>query len=380
MLGKRYPLFSIFGFRIGFDLSWLVLAAIVIWTLSDSVLPQVLPNRQAYLYYLIAATAAAGLFASIIFHEMAHALVARWYGIRTNAITLFVFGGVAELEDEPRTPGAEFLIAIAGPISSYVLAGALYLALIGFDAALTEESYTLLTYLMVINLMLATFNLIPAFPLDGGRMLRALIWWLRGSPAKATGIAAILGMVLGGAMMAWGGFDAVRTGTFGAFWQVLIGYFIILAARDARRQAEMLEILGEATVERLMNPPPGAIPGDTPVREIVAHRELADSSAYFPVIDAGGQLIGVVRPSALAALAATSLDEPVRRFAQPLPADARLTPDQTARAALTQLRRGGGAPALVVAPDGRVVGWLGAREVLNYLDKRREEARMGSRP
>lgn len=376
MLGKRYPLFSIFGFRVGFDLSWLVLAAIVIWTLSDSVLPQVLPGRPPTIYYLIAGTAAAGLFASIIFHEMAHALVARWFGIRTNAITLFVFGGVAELEDEPRTPGSEFLIAVAGPISSYILAGALYLLLIGFDAALTEESYTLLSYLMVINLMLATFNLIPAFPLDGGRMLRALLWWLKGSPSQATGIAAILGMVLGGALMAWGAYDALYSGTFGAFWQVLIGYFIIIAARDARTQAQMLEILGGVTVQQLMNPPPGAIPGDMPVREIVGHAQLAGTDAHLPVADAG-QLIGMVQPSALAALQGAALDEPVRRFAQPLAADARLAPDQTARAALTQLRRRGGAPALVIAADGRILGWLGAGDVFSYLQKRRQEGKAG---
>jgi hypothetical protein len=205
-------------------------------------------------------------------------------------------------------------------------------------------------------------------------MLRALLWWLKGSPAQATGIAAILGMVLGGALMAWGAYDALMSGAFGAFWQVLIGYFIILAARDARSQAEMLEILGGVTVERLMNPPPRAIPGDIPVREIVGHAELAETDAYLPVADAG-QLIGVVQPSALGALQGAALDEPVRRFAQPFPADARLAPGQNARSALTQLRRRGGAPALVVAPDGRIVGWLGPREVLSYLDKRRQESK-----
>lgn len=377
MFGKRYPLFTIFGFRVGFDLSWLVLAAIVVWTLAETVLPQVLPGRPVYLFYLIAGAAAAGLFASIIFHEMAHALVARGYGIRTNAITLFVFGGVAELEDEPHTPGAEFMIAVAGPISSYLLAGAFHLARLGFDTALSDESYTLLTYLMVINLMLATFNLIPAFPLDGGRMLRALIWWLRGSPDKATGIAATLGMVLGVALMAYGGYGIISDGSFGAAWEVLIGYFIVLAARDARSQAEALAILGGVTVGELMKPPPGALPGHLPVREIVAHPELRENGAYFPVAEAG-QLIGVVQPSALAALEGAALDEPVRRFARPLPADATLTPDQTGRTALARLRRWRAGPALVIAGDGRIVGWLGPAELFGYLDRQRQERKAGA--
>lgn len=184
MLGKRYPLFSILGFRIGFDLSLVILAALIVWTLAATALPDVLPGRAPHIYYLLAGLCALGLFASIVFHEMAHALVARRFGIQTHAITLFVFGGVAELEEEPRTPGSEFLIAIAGPISSYLLAGAFYLARQALDAQFSDEAYVLLTYLMLINMMLATFNLIPAFPLDGGRMLRAALWWLKGSPRQ----------------------------------------------------------------------------------------------------------------------------------------------------------------------------------------------------
>ena len=374
MFGKRYSLFSILGFRVGFDLSLLILAALIVWTLAATALPDVLPGRSMQVYYAIAALCAVGLFASIVFHEMAHALMARRYGIQTHAITLFVFGGVAELEEEPKTPGSEFLIAIAGPISSYLLAGAFYLALRTLDAQLSDEAHILLTYLMLINVMLATFNLIPAFPLDGGRMLRAGLWWLKGSPRQATRIAAVLGMVLGAALMGWGLYDSFQSGTLGAFWQVLIGYFIIAAARNAKAQTETMEILGGVKVETLMSPPPPAIPGQLPAREIIGHAEIGASEAYFPIVE-DGKLAGVIQPSTLKEQTQEALDEPVRRFALPLPETMHLAPEQTAIAALARLRRNGQGFALVVAADGRIVGWLGIREILAWLAKRREEAK-----
>jgi Zn-dependent protease len=377
MFGKRYPLFSILGIRVGFDLSWLILAALVVWTLAATALPDIIPGRTPQLYYLIAGLAALGLFASIVFHEFAHALTARYFGIRTQAITLFVFGGVAELEEEARTPGSEFLIAVAGPISSYVLAGALYLAFLAFYLVLSPEGSVLLSYLMLINLMLATFNLIPAFPLDGGRMLRALLWWLKGSPHQATRIAALLGMGLGAALMAYGVYDSVNSGTFGAFWQVLIGYFIILAARDARSSAEALEMLRGVTVERLMHLPPPAIPGHLSVREILSRAEAGAPSAVFPVVE-DGKLIGVVQPEALKTEAGALLDEPVRGFAHPLPKEALLAPDQTAAAALTQFRRLGRGQALVIA-DGRIAGWLGIKDIFAYLNEQRRKTKDGGK-
>ena len=127
MFTRSFPLFSIFGFRISIDLSWFVLAALIVWSLATGLFPEYLPDRSAQTYYVMGTVAALGMFASIVFHELAHSLVARLYGIKIAGITLFIFGGVAELEDEPPTPKSEFLVAIAGPISSVVLGGALYL-------------------------------------------------------------------------------------------------------------------------------------------------------------------------------------------------------------------------------------------------------------
>ena len=130
--------------------------------------------------------AALGMFASIVYHELAHALVARYYQIKIAGITLFIFGGVAELEDEPPTAKSEFLVAIAGPISSILLAGLLYLITVYLPEATPGEVFAVLSYLVLINIVLAVFNLIPAFPLDGGRMLRGGLWWCKGNLRKAT--------------------------------------------------------------------------------------------------------------------------------------------------------------------------------------------------
>lgn len=181
-------------------------------------------------------------------------------------------------------------------------------------------------------------------------------------------------MVLGAALMAWGLYDSFQSGTLGAFWQVLIGYFIILAARDARAQTETMELLGGVTVERLMSPPPPALPGHLPAREIAGHAEIGDSPMYFPVVE-DGRLAGVIQPSALKAGPQAGLDGPVRGFVQPLPETARLAPQQTAAAAPARLRRNDQGFALVVGADGRIVGWLGIRAVLDWLDQRRREAK-----
>ena len=184
MLTRSFPVFSIFGFRISIDLSWFVLAALIVWTLATDLFPESVPELSTQTYYVMGTVAALGMFASIIFHELAHSLVARAYGIKIAGITLFIFGGVAELEDEPPTPKSEFLVAIAGPISSLILGGAFYLIASLVETTSLPQILAVLIYLTVINILLAVFNLIPAFPLDGGRMLRAALWWRQGDLRK----------------------------------------------------------------------------------------------------------------------------------------------------------------------------------------------------
>ena len=314
MFTRRFPLFSIFGFRISIDLSWFVLAALIVWSLATDLFPQDVPDQSARTYYIMGMVAALGMFGSIVFHELAHSLVARTYGIRIAGITLFIFGGVAELEDEPPTPKSEFVVAIAGPISSVILGGALFLIASLAETTSSPEVRSVLGYLMVINIALAVFNLIPAFPLDGGRMLRAILWWRNGDLRKATRLASLLGAALGIALMGFGVYTIFQGAQIGGLWQILIGYFVFNAAGSARRQTEIIERLRGVNVRQIMRtPPPGA-----PFQQ-----------------------------AAVVTVAA----------------------DQSAAGALRQLLRGPQSEALVLA-DGQPVGVIGVHDIFAFLKRR----------
>ena len=315
MFTRSFPLFKLFGFRISVDLSWFVLAALIVWTLATDLFPDTSPEASTQMHYIMGVFAALGMFASIVFHELAHSLVARIYGIKISGITLFIFGGVAELEDEPPTPKSEFLVAIAGPISSVILGGVLFGVAELFGASLPSEIGAVLTYLMVINIVLAVFNLVPAFPLDGGRMLRAALWWLQGDLRKATRIATYLGAGLGIALMAYGAYTASQGTLVGGMWQILIGYFVFKAAGNARRQTELVERLRGISVRQLMRTPAPDLPAGF----------VADPSVIETV-----------------------------------------TPEQSAIGALRQLLRGPRSDALVLA-NGKAVGVIGARDIFAFL-------------
>ena len=189
--------------------------------------------------FALGAAAALALFASLVVHEFAHALVARRFGIQTRSIVLFLFGGVATLEREPATPGVDALVAFAGPAMSALLATISYVALRGIDRVLPYPQSTaaasVLAYLIAINAMLAMFNLIPAYPMDGGRVLRALLWRLRGDRDSATITSALVGMVLAGAFAVGGVVAAVATRTWEFAWYVVLASFVIWQCRQQYR-------------------------------------------------------------------------------------------------------------------------------------------------
>ena len=219
MLGNSVPLFRLLGFEVKLDFSWIFLAALVSWSLATGYFPQNLEGLSAGTYWWMAIAGAIGLFASIILHELSHSLVARQYGLPITGITLFIFGGVAEMEREPPTPRAEFMMAIAGPIASYLLAGIFYLLSgIGSGSPLASVA----AYLALINFVLGTFNLIPAFPLDGGRALRAILWSTSGDLTGSTRRTATLGQMFGAVMIGLGLVSLFYGNTIGGIWWALI--------------------------------------------------------------------------------------------------------------------------------------------------------------
>ncbi len=365
MFTRRFHLFTLLGFRVGLDLSWFLLAILLVWSLSAGYFPGVVPGLATGTYLWMGVIGALGLFASIVFHEFAHAMVARRFQLPIGGITLFIFGGIAELEDEPATPQSEFLVAIAGPIASFVLSGAFYALspLIGGSPVLAA----VIGYLALINLVLGIFNLLPAFPLDGGRILRSSLWWFNGDLRKSTRIAGNLGIFLGAALMVLGVINIVSGAFVAGMWQLLIGFFIQSAAGASRSQAELREGLKNVRVGDVMKRDVITAPPDLTIAALVDDYFYRHYHKLFPVLDARGALLGCVRLTGVRGVPkdrwpTTRVDAIMER-----PGKGNvLAPHETAIEAMKRMRQGG-ASRFMVVQGGRLVGVLTLRDILDAL-------------
>jgi len=231
---------------------------------------------------------------SLIFHELSHSLVARRFGLPIRGITLFIFGGVAEMEEEPASAKVEFLMAIAGPIASGVLAVGFYgLAIAGMAPGLPASVLGILDYLALVNGLLAAFNLLPAFPLDGGRMLRAALWHFKGDLREATRIASRSGEIFGMILMALGAINVVTGNFVGGMWWFLIGLFLHGAARASYMQLLNRRAFEGEPVRRFMTPDPVAVGPEMTLDAFVKDYLYHSHHGLYPVVDSG-RLIGCI--------------------------------------------------------------------------------------
>lgn len=294
MFRNAIDLFDIFGFKVRADPSWLLIAALIVWSLSSSYFPVTLEGYSQGVYISMSVIAMLGLFASLIFHELSHSLVARRFNLKVGGITLFLFGGVAELEHEPRDPKSEFWIAIAGPLSSYFLAAVAFTlaAMLGPDQAQTPL-YAVISYLALINIVLATFNLVPAFPLDGGRVLRAALWYYKNDLMSATRIASQAGTFFGMVLIILGVMSVFTDAGIGGLWQILIGFFIMSASRGSYEQLVLKNALRDQTVRSAMSAAPKTADVKETVEDVVNNIMLKHNIRFVPVLD-GDRLLGFV--------------------------------------------------------------------------------------
>lgn len=290
-MSRRIASFSLLGVSIRLDASWVLLALLIAWSLAAGVFPDLYRGLPQITYWAMATATVVGIAASIILHELGHTIVARAFGLPVKSITLFVFGGVAEMEGEPKAPVAELLMAAAGPAVSVLLGLGFFALANAFPPPAPTQYHAVLHYLGMLNFTLAAFNMAPAFPLDGGRVLRAIIWLVTGDALKATRIAARSGEIIAVLLMGLGAFQALTMGLVHGLWWIVIGWFILSMASAHRKEAEARQLLSGMRVSDLMTPDPVSAPGDMSVEDFVETVLGRHPYDLIPVL-ADGRVIG----------------------------------------------------------------------------------------
>jgi Zn-dependent protease/CBS domain-containing protein len=367
MFGKQIRLFTLLGFEVKIDWSWLIIAWLVVWSLSQGLFPYLYPFLPKETYWWMAGVGAVGLFASIIFHEFCHSLVARNFGLPMKGITLFIFGGVAEMGDEPPTAWSEFMMAVVGPLSSFLLALVFYL--LGFLAR--EDAWGVpvtgvIRYLAYVNALLAGFNLLPAFPLDGGRILRSILWGWKNNLKWATQISAQIGNAFGIGLIVLGLFQALQGNFLGGMWWFLIGMYLKGAAQMSFQQMMIRRGLEGEPVRRFMNPHPVAVPPELTVKQLVEDYMYHYHYKMFPVVD-HDRLVGYITSRQIKQIPREDWPtQTIASLAEQNAEETLIAPDTDATKALALMNQTGESRLLVV-DQGRLVGLVTLKDLLSFL-------------
>ncbi len=372
MFGRRITLFKMFGFAVRVDGSWLVIAILITWSLAVGMFPHLYPGLSNGEYWLMGLLGAMLLFVSIIVHELAHSLVARRHGLAIKGITLFIFGGVAEMESEPPNAKAEFLMAAAGPLTSIVIGAFFYVLHWGAQGAWPTMAVGVLWYLYWINWILAAFNLVPAFPLDGGRILRSVLWHWKGNLWSATRIASYIGSGFGVLLMAFGVYRLLVGDFIGAVWWFVIGMFLRGAAQGSYQQLMVQKMLQGEPIRRFMNTNPVAVPPEISLEDLVEHYIYKYHYKMFPVVNESHELLGCVTTKHVKDIPRDEWNRySVQAVMQPYnPKDA-VTPDTDSVEALAIMRRSQSS-RLMVVEDGRLIAVLALKDLLEFLSSKLE--------
>ena len=367
MFGKGLKLFSLFGFDVRVDASWLLLAVLIILILSGGYFPVHYEDLSGTEYLVMGILGALGLFLSIILHELSHSLVARRFGMPMKGITLFMFGGVAQMEDEARTPKGEICMAIAGPIASFVLAGLFFALHIGARAADFPPAITGVPgYLAWINVVLAFFNLLPAFPLDGGRILRSALWAWKKNLRWATRIASGIGSAFGVGLILIGILGMLGGQFIGGLWWALIGMFLRGISQGSYRQIMIRETLSGEPVRRFMHENPVTVPPEITVDKLVQDYVYRYHFKMFPVVE-NGVLTGCVNTRDIKETPRNEWEtRTVSDLAHGCSDQNSVAPDADAADALSTMHKTGNS-RLVVEENGRLVGVVTLKDMLRFL-------------
>ncbi len=286
MVGRTLKLGRIFGIEVKVDTSWFFIAVLITWSLAGHYFPTAHPGWGGAAYLLAGVLTAALFFLSILAHELSHGLVSRRFGRPVRSITLFFFGGVTELQGEPRRPREELLMALAGPATSLLCAG-LFGALWLVSRGRLDFVHAIAGWLAWINLVLGLFNLVPGFPLDGGRVFRAIVWSVTGDPRRATRLAATVGRYIGLALIGWGVWSVFGGSWANGLWIVFIGWFLHSAAAASVQDLVVEDLLAGHRVREAMATDSPRVPSQLTLDAVVDQVAVPSHQLSFPVVEAG---------------------------------------------------------------------------------------------
>jgi Zn-dependent protease len=370
-MDEGIPLGKVVGFPLSIDWSVLVIMWLFTWSLAAT-LPETAPGYSSSAYWLAGACGAAVLLASLLAHELTHAIVARHRGVEVLGLKLWLFGGVARLGSETKTPGTEFRIAASGPAVSLTLSVVFAGAAMGLRAIGSADIVVAVAWWLAgINLILGLFNLLHGAPLDGGRILRAYLWRRHGDAVRAAVGAARAGRVVAYVLMGLGLLEFLAGSMVGGVWMVFVGWFLFTAARNEETSILTRRSLAGVSVAEVMTADPHTAPGWISVEEFIQRYLLGDRHSAYPVKNADGSITGLVTLTELRDVApdqhATTL---VRDAAIPRDQVPVADPHEPFVALLERLARTGGKRALVI-DSGRVVGIVTASDITRLIEVRR---------
>ncbi len=354
-----------FGVPVGANAGVLVILTLVGFLLGAWHFPTLYPDRPVWSYATAGAVAALLLIGSVLLHELAHAMVAQANGIKVERIVLWLFGGVAQLRSEPRTAAVDLAVAAVGPATSLVLGGVFGVAAVIWVAAVGEGLIAAtLGYLGAINVLLAVFNLVPAAPLDGGRVLRAVLWWFTGNRNRAAVVATRAGRVFGVALIAFGLAGALLWAWFGGLWLALIGWFLVNAASAEERSVVLGRQLSGVQVADVMSGPPVTAPPEANISSFIDEVVLHQRFSTYPLVDEDGRLTGLVTLNRIRQVPPDRRpDSRLRDIACPPEDVPTAHPEEPLIELLPRLAGCTDGRAVVVDPDGRVIGVVSPRDV-----------------
>jgi Zn-dependent protease len=372
MFGRPVSLFKVLGFEVKIDISWVVLAALITWSLASGLFPEYYKDLPPAAYWWMGAAGAVGLFLSIVIHELSHSLVARYYGISMKGITLFIFGGVAQMEYEPPNPKTEFMMAIVGPLSSCLISFLSFLLYtVGEKSGWPVTVNGVLAYLAWVNIILAVFNLIPAFPLDGGRVLRSALWSWKKDIRWATGIAAQIGSGFGILLIIMGVIYIISGNFVTGLWWFLIGLFLRSTAQMSYQQLLAHSLFNTKKVNELMVKNPVTVPRSISLEEFVRDYVYQHHFQMYPVLSFG-KLSGCISIRQLASIPREEWAKyTVGAVALPCNGNTTISPEEDANKALEIMNRTGNSRLLVVKGD-QLEGIISLKDMLALLSLKME--------